>query len=313
MVMVLITLTVIEGLGRIAYLIQYGEQYSVLNLAQGIEPIGQPRAMPVWMRKQILHPYYGSTLPNPTLAMNRAPKSSDKNFVVALFGGSVALESRLALQNHLEQYLRANNVEKELQLLLFAVPGFKQPQQLLQLSYALSIGYKFDLVINLDGYNEAVLAIGDNYNRGIYLFYPRLWDLRVKGNGKLEYARRDLESLRSDIVEIDRWYASTSLKYSVYSGFVYRMRVDSTQQKVREVNVGMSKLQPSGLEQKGPNERYESIEAASNAVVDNWYKSSLMMAKAAQNHGADYYHFLQPNQYFDDSKMLSAEEKGVGC
>ncbi len=42
--------------------------------------------------------------------------------------------------------------------LCMAHEGYKQPQQLLVLSYFLSIGQPFDLVINIDGFNEVALS-----------------------------------------------------------------------------------------------------------------------------------------------------------
>ncbi len=59
------------------------------------------------------------------------------------------------------------------------VAGYKQPQQLLALTYFLSLGAEYDLIINLDGYNEIVLPITDNYNVGVNPFFPRNWNLRI--------------------------------------------------------------------------------------------------------------------------------------
>ena len=42
--------------------------------------------------------------------------------------------------------------------LCMAHEGYKQPQQLLVLAYFLSIGQPFDLVINIDGFNEVALS-----------------------------------------------------------------------------------------------------------------------------------------------------------
>jgi len=48
--------------------------------------------------------------------------------------------------------------------LCFSHEGYKQPQQLLVLSYFLSIGQPFDMVMNIDGFNEVALGgINDRY------------------------------------------------------------------------------------------------------------------------------------------------------
>ena len=40
-----------------------------------------------------------------------------------------------------------------------------------------------------------------------------------------------------------------------------------------------------------------------------WYRDSLLLAGLAELGRADYYHFLQPNQYAPGSKPLSPEER----
>ncbi len=59
------------------------------------------------------------------------------------------------------------------------IAGYKQPQQLLALAYFLSLGAEYDLIINLDGYNDIVLPITDNYSFGVNPFFPRAWNLRI--------------------------------------------------------------------------------------------------------------------------------------
>ena len=49
--------------------------------------------------------------------------------------------------------------------------GYKQPQQLLVLSYFLSIGQTFDLVVNIDGFNEVALS-SLNHQRGLDISMP---------------------------------------------------------------------------------------------------------------------------------------------
>ena len=46
-------------------------------------------------------------------------------------------------------------------------------------------------------------------------------------------------------------------------------------------------------------------------MVDLWRDSSLQLARTCGANGIEYYHFLQPNQYFEGSKPLSAEEQRV--
>ena len=65
-------------------------------------------------------------------------------------GGSDRLGSRLAEAPSFRG--------REIVPLCFAHEGYKQPQQLLILSYFLSIGQELDLVVNIDGFNEVALS-----------------------------------------------------------------------------------------------------------------------------------------------------------
>src|SRR4030095_3931354 len=60
---------------------------------------------------------------------------------------------------------------KELVLLSFAAGAYKQPQQLLILNYFLSIGQQFDMVLNIDGFNETAVAALNN-RAGIDISMP---------------------------------------------------------------------------------------------------------------------------------------------
>ena len=62
------------------------------------------------------------------------------------------------------------------------IAGYKKTQQLLALAYFLSLGAEYDLIINLDGYNDIVLPITDNYSFGVNPFFPRAWNLRSLAN-----------------------------------------------------------------------------------------------------------------------------------
>ena len=49
----------------------------------------------------------------------------------------------------------------------------KQPQQLFKLYYLDLIGLKFDIIINLDGFNELALTLSENFAINDHLIYPR--------------------------------------------------------------------------------------------------------------------------------------------
>jgi len=43
----------------------------------------------------------------------------------------------------------------------------------MRLNYLLALGARFDLFINLDGFNEVALPPAENIPKGVFLFFPR--------------------------------------------------------------------------------------------------------------------------------------------
>src|SRR4030095_7843852 len=98
---------------------------------------------------------------------------SNREFIIGIFGGSVSVFFCLAGVDHLVADLQRHEFFKDrtIVLLCMAHEGYKQPQQLLVLSYFLSIGQTFDLVVNIDGFNEVALSSYNN-QRGLDISMP---------------------------------------------------------------------------------------------------------------------------------------------
>ena len=107
--------------------------------------------------------------------------SNHQKIVIGIFGGSFAIgTSHLARSVLLEQIKRIPRFrDKECVVHTIALPGYKQPQQLIALSYFLSLGAHFDIVINLDGFNEVALPASENIPKQVFPFFPRAWFGRV--------------------------------------------------------------------------------------------------------------------------------------
>ena len=100
-------------------------------------------------------------------------KTSPNQFVIGMFGGSVGAWFCQVGAHRLVEDLKANTFFKarEIVPLCLSHEGYKQPQQLLVLSYFLSIGQTFDLVLNIDGFNEVTLSSFNN-QRGLDISMP---------------------------------------------------------------------------------------------------------------------------------------------
>jgi hypothetical protein len=192
-VTLLIVAAACELVGRAVYWSRFGEGYRREWILQvgGEAPAGPElgadealdeldRSRPRWLRTDILHPYLGFTrqegdfdaglglVANGPLMAERG----DSRVVVALTGGSVASYCAPVLESEFNRRLEASGSARRVRIQNLAQHGFKQPQQLMALTFALTLGARFDLVVNLDGFNEVALA-EVNVLDGVHPAYPR--------------------------------------------------------------------------------------------------------------------------------------------
>ena len=89
-----------------------------------------------------------------------------KTFYVAVTGGSVANGFALEAREQIVRVVSdaASIPRQAVQIINLTGGGFKQPQQALVIAYFAAIGQKLDLIVNLDGLNEAYIG-WDNSKR----------------------------------------------------------------------------------------------------------------------------------------------------
>jgi hypothetical protein len=107
---------------------------------------------------------------------------SDERIVIAIAGGSVAWQLSVLGEEALRKVLHSDPrfSGRKIVIVRLALPGQKQPQQLMTLAWVQSLGAEFDIVVNFVGYNEAVLAIRGNYaSHYVNIAYPRAWHART--------------------------------------------------------------------------------------------------------------------------------------
>jgi len=69
--------------------------------------------------------------------------------------------------------------DKEVIVFTMAAGGYKQPQQLMALNYYMTLGAEFDILVNIDGFNEAAIPVYEYRRAEVHPSYPRSWDFRV--------------------------------------------------------------------------------------------------------------------------------------
>src|SRR6185503_6385584 len=189
-----------EGLGLLLYYNETGRLF--YTYGKPYEPIEARREGR--LTGEGLHPYFGPThragarfdIPDSMLesppparlttnnfgfvALQDYPvvKTSPRQYVIGIFGGSVGVWFCQIGVSHLLDGLRRNTYfrERELVPLCFSHEGYKQPQQLLVLAYFLSIGQPLDLVVNIDGFNEVALS-SLNDQHGLDISMPSVMHL----------------------------------------------------------------------------------------------------------------------------------------
>lgn len=290
---------------------------------------GQPH-VPQSIDFYALHPYLGfvadpASRTGPVRDANGTIESTDLGFFrrtrdadpsaepplrVAVFGGSVAFLFAFTVDDRLETLL-ANG--RKVVVEIFAVPGFKQPQQLFALEYLMLLGERFDLVLNLDGFNEIALPVTENVPQGTAAIYPRSWGHlvgAVPGPTALQAAARltVLRAARRASAEALSWpglsWSATGAIVWQLSEALLRPRITAAETELARTSVG------SSYATTGPRDAGES-ESRLDRMVEIWRRSSLLMHQVCEANGIAYVHVLQPNQYVPDAKPLGDAERAV--
>ncbi len=285
-------------------------------------------------RKEVIHPYIGYVIDSQNeecsdygycdwrvVGAKHSPVTpkSDDVFVVGIFGGSFAGGVSAGHERgYLEQELRKipRLKDKEIVIHTISLGGYKQPQQLMALNYFLMLDAQFDLVINIDGFNEVALPPFENLSKQVFPSYPRNWFARV---GKID----DVEA-RAMIGEIayyqknqEKWaqrFSRSPLRYSVIANLIWSFQNDRYIRKAGNTEIAYSNFRTAGRQRvryvaHGPRFEYSTAEDVYGHLARVWSRSSLQMAAVCRALGIEYLHFLQPNQYVPGSKPMSAEER----
>jgi hypothetical protein len=335
-----------ELVGLFLFYIDTGELYYTSH------PTYELAAAPVQegrLTGEALHPYFGPThkpgvafeVPASLRAPNAPPLGLHTNnfgfvsshdypfarkpnqFVVGMFGGSVGLwfcavgAERLLADLKQAAFFR----DKELIHLCFSHEGYKQPQQLLVLTYFLEIGQSFDLVVNIDGFNDVALA-RLNDERGFDISMPSAQHLEGLVNlvnqatltpDKLDSlatiqrlrarmtdlaTRAQRASLAVSHVMFDRLYRRTADRYSRELGRFSNLPSNPSRNSLIQVTPGVR-----------PRDGHEGNELYTD-IANQWARASLMMNELLASRGVPYFHVLQPNQYFT-TRRFNADETRV--
>jgi hypothetical protein len=327
-----------EGLGALALWIHVGEAPSLGALRAEREHTGLLCALKAKNRGrlQVIHPYVGYVESpesnNPGLLADmeglqvnelglmgdRPPiERSRDEVVVGITGGSVALflsiKGAAALEEKLHSFPAFRN--KKIRIVRLALGGYKEPQQLMLLTYLLSLGSHFDVLINIDGFNELVLPVSEYLGAGLNPAYPRSWPEFAVGmdlGPRTIRVARLLEAKDRRCAWVNRMNYFP-LRSSYFANAIWKMlddqsgpALDAERREIFRVDWGSF---PYFL--TGPRLGLRTPTEMISAVVPIWEQSSIQLSRLCKANGIRYFHFLQPNQYIVGSKPMGKEEARV--
>jgi hypothetical protein len=231
---------------------------------------------------------------------------------IVMLGGSVATQLFCLSRNTLIDTLKlsSNLKNKTIRIVGLGIGAYRQPQQLMAVNYYLAHGGEFDILINVDGFNEAHFP-SRMMGKNMFPSYPFRWNQylssfntnQIKEIGKIALYQRIKQRL---VVIFD--YVNFSVTANVLWAFLDGL----LNRKINEAHLHLDKALEKGdaksFHISGPNEPVEDIV---NFSVDIWVRSSHQLANLAKMNGASYFHFIQPNVHIKNSKELTDKEKSL--
>jgi len=245
----------------------------------------------------------------------------EEDLVIGIFGGSVARQignpaGNDELRERVENLLGPD--APKVRVVNFAVSGYKQPQQLHLLLELFILGVPIDVVVNIDGFNEVALA-SVNSSRGHHPLYPPFdfWRSTLAAS-TASWSESQMElivhlrQLRRRAEEYHSFIYSSWLGRIELAKIAFGLRVLSLEKAAI-----VAELELRELPSRNPEEDIYGLDAPClgpggdcwELILDIWANSSRSMHAITENFGGTYLHFMQPSQYVDGKRELTAEER----
>jgi hypothetical protein len=207
-------------------------------------------------------------------------------------------------------------------LLNFANGGTKQPQNASALAYFLSIGQRFDYILNIDGFPE--LFIGW-YNANVHATDERMpfarfvygvQNLMLEAHGAFSGDDRParlvgrLNELRRQ--EADPQPALRALWLALEDRQLEEQLANLEKDLERaHDDEKMTAEQASDMAMPLLPRSTKNDEESTEAIVSSWFNGSVAMAGMARAFGIPYLHVLQPNQYFTKAHFTEEQRSKI--
>lgn len=237
---------------------------------------------------------------------------------IAVVGGSLAVYFAMDGRQALVEALRSlpELRTRRLQFSCLALGGFKQPQMATALTYLLTLGDRYDLVLALDGLNDVSLPFNDWKYKHTFPAYPRDWDTLISAVPSVERLRRIglvalLEQRRALLArQFDRPIVRSCASAALLWRFLDR-RLSAELGAARAAVDAETQPAEHRYVSGGPSRHFDDDLDLVRHLGTLWANGARQMRHLVEGSGGRYFHFLQPNQYLPGSKPMRNPERAV--
>ena len=300
--MLLLTLGVIEVMARLTHHLLFGE-----GVASSLERLAERIVAPG--SAGTVHPFYGFVLSGSSAGWTSMPPEERRRgaLLVALLGGSVARDVAGELRNALFRHFLEIGLEGVPVLVDLSARGYHQPQQAVVLANMMANGAQFDIVVVLDGFNDVTRHV-EKVRDGIHPSFTGHWYSLVSMSAEQMAIVGHLLELRDEERNLlEQLDADGLLSRSAVWRVIWRFRLARVEHRIVLGHHELMAGRIYRLEKHGPRGRYTD-DYLRTVGPRLWHDGSRLIAGLAERHGAEYYHFIQPNQHVPNSKPFSADE-----
>ncbi len=330
LIMALVTIVALELISPLFYRIVQKKSFSRSAIKGQIEKIANASVLEgvnanSYAGIHVLHPYLGYVKNKETRKfandfgmINESPivKRDENTVNIAVTGGSVALAFFNTKTKFLEELQKYEAFAgKKVNVVSLALEGYKQPQQLIALNYFTFLGGEYDILLNIDGFNDLVLAYDENLRTRVYPFFPRSWNSYATKaiNPKQSIQFGEMNRLKNLQVERANTFNKFPLNFSNFLLTTWSVLNNKYERTISNLYRSYNESAKSGgmaldFQSSGPMVSYASDQDALEDIIQKWSNASIQMDILCKGLGIQYYHFLQPSQYLPNTKTFSPEE-----
>ncbi len=323
-----------EG-GLRAWLWARGKPYDAQATTRYLQSLSSPIAafvpgtigstLPEGTRRPILNPYYASEEQHDSGGVLAHFRNDARpgDYTVLIVGGSVAAFFGMTESEAIAQELARDPrlAQHRVIVLCGGHAAHKQPQQLTRVALLLSLGYRPDLVVNLDGFNESAIAI----ENGMGITNPAwpaspVWGSVVSGITTGSPERMDLMvelwDVRNAAHGILQGTLNLGLQHSCLFGRLAVARLHALSRRRVDLQKRIGRLESVTTDERmrrqvgGPDYERETT-ALVEIAVRIWSESSRSLRALCESRDIGYLHVLQPALFDTGSKPMSPDEQKI--